>query len=204
MVVRTLRKIADAGRTICATIHQPSSSVFDMFDDLLLLKKGGEVVYHGPTGVQSLEVVNYFESLGAPRIELGENPANWMLRVMSNDSVGDLAHHFRLSSLFREIKQQLESIAKSEPSPSQKIQYKSEFATSKRYRQSLVTQRLQTIYWRSPAYNLSRLMVSGTVAFILGSIFLWARFDDEFSEADMRARLSVIFLSFIITGMLAM
>jgi ABC-type multidrug transport system ATPase subunit len=31
LVVKLLRKVADQGRTICATIHQPSSAVFDMF-----------------------------------------------------------------------------------------------------------------------------------------------------------------------------
>jgi len=31
LVVKTLRKIADGNRTICATIHQPSSAVFSMF-----------------------------------------------------------------------------------------------------------------------------------------------------------------------------
>jgi len=51
LVVNALRKMADQGRTIVATIHQPSSTVFDMFDDLLLLKKGGEVVYHGELGI---------------------------------------------------------------------------------------------------------------------------------------------------------
>lgn len=174
-----------------------------MFDDLLLLKKGGEVIYHGPTGKQSIHIVNYFESLGAPQIELGENPANWMLRVMSNEGLGDLAKKFRLSSSFRETKEKLEMIAQSEPDPSQKIQYESKFATTKGYRQSQVTARVRLIYWRSPAYNLARVMVSGCVAFILGSLFIWARFDEEFTEKDIRARLSVVFLTFVITGMLA-
>jgi ABC-type multidrug transport system ATPase subunit len=31
LVVKLLRKIADQGRTVCATIHQPSSQVFDLF-----------------------------------------------------------------------------------------------------------------------------------------------------------------------------
>jgi ABC-type multidrug transport system ATPase subunit len=31
LVVKLLRKITDQGRTICATIHQPSSAVFEMF-----------------------------------------------------------------------------------------------------------------------------------------------------------------------------
>lgn len=203
LIVRTLRNIANAGRTICATIHQPSSTVFDMFDDLLLLKKGGEVVYHGSTGKQSIKVVEYFEALGAPRIELGENPANWMLRVVGNEKLGDLAQHFRMSSLFRSTKDKLESISQADLDLSKKIEYDHQFATSKQYRQSMVSSRLRLIYWRSPAYNRLRMLVSGTVAFILGSLFMWARFDEDFREADIRARLSVVFLSFIITGMLA-
>jgi len=31
LVVKMLRKIADEGRTICCTIHQPSSAVFELF-----------------------------------------------------------------------------------------------------------------------------------------------------------------------------
>ena len=31
LVVKVLRKIADTGRTVIATIHQPSSPVFDLF-----------------------------------------------------------------------------------------------------------------------------------------------------------------------------
>lgn len=174
-----------------------------MFDDLLLLKKGGEVVYHGPTGKQSFEIVQYFESLGAPRIELGENPANWMLRVMGNEELGDLAIKFRLSSMFRQLKETLEAVAQAEPDPSKMIQYEEQFATSKKYRQSLVTKRVQSIYWRSPAYNLARMTVSATVAFVLGSLFLSTKSNTVFAEVDIRARLSVIFLSYIITGMLA-
>lgn len=47
-VVRALRNIASTGRTVIATIHQPSSEVFAMFDSLLLLDTGGKQVYFGP------------------------------------------------------------------------------------------------------------------------------------------------------------
>lgn len=56
----SLLQVARAGVTVAAVIHQPSHLVFGMFDDLLLLGKGGRTVYYGPQpGVQS-----YFESLG--------------------------------------------------------------------------------------------------------------------------------------------
>lgn len=45
-VVQTLRNVALDGRTVISSIHQPSSEVFALFDDLFLLS-GGETVYFG-------------------------------------------------------------------------------------------------------------------------------------------------------------
>ncbi|KAJ0779580.1 putative ABC transporter family G domain-containing protein [Helianthus annuus] len=41
-------------------VHQPSYSLFQMFDDLVLLAKGGLTVYHGPVR----KVEEYFSGLG--------------------------------------------------------------------------------------------------------------------------------------------
>lgn len=68
IVMRSLKLIAQSGRTVCATIHQPSSSVFEMFDDLLLMKKGGRVVYHGELGQSSCNLIEYFRAHGAAPI----------------------------------------------------------------------------------------------------------------------------------------
>jgi len=43
-IVRFLRKLADNGQAILCTIHQPSSLLFESFDRLLLLQRGGETV----------------------------------------------------------------------------------------------------------------------------------------------------------------
>jgi ABC-type multidrug transport system ATPase subunit len=45
-VVSTLRNLARDGRTVIASIHQPSSEVFELFDNLTLLS-GGRLVYFG-------------------------------------------------------------------------------------------------------------------------------------------------------------
>ena len=42
------------------TIHQPSIDIFEAFDELLLLKRGGETIYCGPLGDHSSELVHYF------------------------------------------------------------------------------------------------------------------------------------------------
>ena len=63
---------------MCATIHQPSVALFNSFDNLLLLKRGGEAVFFGELGYESANLIEYFESFEAtPKIRLNENPATW-------------------------------------------------------------------------------------------------------------------------------
>ena len=57
-----------------------------MFDDLLVLMKGGNTVFFGELGQASANLVNYFEGLGAEPIEYGENPAAWMLRAYAGNT----------------------------------------------------------------------------------------------------------------------
>ncbi|KAJ0388881.1 hypothetical protein P43SY_011606 [Pythium insidiosum] len=78
-----VRKVADTGRTVVCTIHQPSSEVFMVFDSLLLLKRGGETVFFGDLGENASKLIEYFESVpGVAPIEDGYNPATWMLEVI--------------------------------------------------------------------------------------------------------------------------
>jgi energy-coupling factor transporter ATP-binding protein EcfA2/ABC-type multidrug transport system permease subunit len=79
-VMRVIRNIADTGRTVICTIHQPSSNLFYMFDDLILLQKGGWQVYLGPMGQQGKAVIKYLEGVnGFEPLKRGENPSSWML-----------------------------------------------------------------------------------------------------------------------------
>ena len=59
--MRTVRNTVNTGRTVVCTIHQPSIDIFEAFDDLLLMKSGGYVTYHGHLGKRSCKLVEYFE-----------------------------------------------------------------------------------------------------------------------------------------------
>jgi ABC-type multidrug transport system permease subunit len=53
--------------------------VFELFDQVLLLRRGGETVFFGPRD----HLVPYFESLpGDSSLPAGQNPATWMLDVI--------------------------------------------------------------------------------------------------------------------------
>lgn len=68
-----------SGRTVVVSIHQPSSHVFDLFDNLCLLA-GGKTVYFGP----SRSAVLLFANNGFPCPPL-KNPADHFLKTVNID-----------------------------------------------------------------------------------------------------------------------
>lgn len=72
-VMSICRQIANRGRTLLVTIHQPSTDVFLLFNRLLLLVKG-EIVYFD----DAQSAVGYFERLGFRRNARDMNPAEFI------------------------------------------------------------------------------------------------------------------------------
>lgn len=61
------------------------SNIFDVIWQLFLMKRGGEEIYVGPLGRQSIHLIKYFEGIdGVPKIKDGINPATWMLEVTTS------------------------------------------------------------------------------------------------------------------------
>ncbi|XP_010102371.2 ABC transporter G family member 15 [Morus notabilis] len=77
-VIQTLRNIALDGRTIISSIHQPSSEVFALFDDLFLLS-GGQTAYFGLAKM----AVEFFAKAGFP-CPSRRNPSDHFLRCINS------------------------------------------------------------------------------------------------------------------------
>lgn len=75
-VMENLRDLAFYGRTIVATIHQPSAEIFRMFDYLLLLAEG-QTVYFGPAH----KAMKHFVSMGI-NPPANVNPADFLLKAI--------------------------------------------------------------------------------------------------------------------------
>jgi ABC-2 type transporter len=205
VVMRAMKRIAESGRTVCATIHQPSSAVFEMFDDLLLLKKGGNVVFFGELGTGSCHLVEYFESHGAKPIEHGENPASWMLRAYAgehaNETQLDYAELYKSSEQYGNALQHIVSIVENRDE-SNHIQYTESFSTTMKERLQYTNRRITTIYKRSPLYNLTRLVIAAFYSFMIGSVFIRKEYGEKriLGESVVDGILGTIFLSTIIIG----
>lgn len=46
-VLTAVRGLADLGRTVVVSLHQPSAEMFELFDTCLLLARGGYPAYFG-------------------------------------------------------------------------------------------------------------------------------------------------------------
>lgn len=84
-VVRALQDLAAHGRTVVCTIHQPRSSIFKLFDQLLLISEG-KMLYIG----DSEKAVEYFAKLSFMCPDL-TNPADFFMDITSMDRRSEVA-----------------------------------------------------------------------------------------------------------------
>lgn len=94
-IINSLKKMTSLGMTIIMVIHQPRYSLFNLFDQVLLLGKGGHTVYTGSAPGS----VRYFEGLGFP-MTAGENAADWLMDVISGEVKNPLMPSFKVERLF--------------------------------------------------------------------------------------------------------
>uniref|UniRef100_H2Z062 ABC transporter domain-containing protein n=1 Tax=Ciona savignyi TaxID=51511 RepID=H2Z062_CIOSA len=77
MVVDSMKTVAKQGCTVICTIHQPSSEVFEIFDDLMILSTG-RVVYHG----EAAAAMQHYTDNGFP-CPTNYNPADHYIMKIS-------------------------------------------------------------------------------------------------------------------------
>ncbi|KAL3696050.1 hypothetical protein R1sor_010126 [Riccia sorocarpa] len=175
IVMRTVRNTVDTGRTVVCTIHQPSIDIFEAFDELLLMKRGGEVIYSGPLGTNSGLLIQYFQSInGVPEIHDGYNPATWMLEITSTANEENLRLDFAKIYAESELYRNNDALIL-ECNRVTRDAKDLDFPTQ--YSRNVYTQVMACLwkqhltYWRSPHYNAVRFFFTVIVALIFGTVF---------------------------------
>ncbi|KAL3740885.1 hypothetical protein ACJRO7_022073 [Eucalyptus globulus] len=203
IVMRTVRNTVDTGRTVVCTIHQPSIDIFEAFDELLLMKRGGCVIYGGKLGTHSQTLIDYFQGInGITPIRSGYNPATWMLEVTTpaaEQKIGaDFADIYRNSDQFREVEATIER-SSVPPAGSRPLKFDTMYSQDKLSQFFICLWKQNLVYWRSPQYNAVRIFFTTLSALILGSVF-WNVGSKRESPQDLFVVMGALYASCLFLG----
>ncbi|XP_061374184.1 pleiotropic drug resistance protein 2-like isoform X3 [Gastrolobium bilobum] len=205
VVMRTVRNTVDTGRTVVCTIHQPSIDIFESFDELLLMKRGGQIIYSGPLGQHSQKLIEYFEAIpGVPRIKDGYNPATWMLEISSPAVESQLSVDFAELYTKSELYQRNQELIKELSTP---LQGTKDLNFATQYSQSFITQckacfwKQRSSYWKNPQYNAIRFFLSISAGVIFGLIF-WKKGDKIQTEQELMNLMGAMYTAIFFVGSL--
>ncbi|KAK6837992.1 hypothetical protein PG987_006273 [Apiospora arundinis] len=201
-ICRFMRKLAASGQTIICTIHQPSAALFEAFDVLLLLAKGGRTTYFGPTGQDSSVVLDYFSRNGAAAAP-DVNPAEHIVDVVQ----GRFGTEIDWPEVWNASKERTEALAElerldngqtlektgttsqatpvSEPTEAESKDY----ATPVLYQIKLVTLRQSMALWRNPDYIWNKIGLHVTNS-LFGGFTFWMIGNGSF---ELQLRLMAVF-----------
>ncbi|EGC32790.1 hypothetical protein DICPUDRAFT_155216 [Dictyostelium purpureum] len=202
-IVKFIRKLADAGMPLVCTIHQPSSVLFEHFDRILLLAKGGKTVYFGDIGEKSKTLTSYFERHGVRPCNEIENPAEYILEATGAGVYGktdvDWPAAWKNSPEYKAVEDELGALEAAGPIPGMDNGSPREFATSIWYQSWEVYKRLNLIWYRDPFYTFGTFVQIAITGLIIGFTF----YNLKNSSTDMNQRIFYIFEALLI-GVLMM
>ncbi|KIW94662.1 uncharacterized protein Z519_04639 [Cladophialophora bantiana CBS 173.52] len=205
-IMTLLRKLSVNGQAILCTIHQPSALLFQQFDRLLLLSKGGKTAYFGDLGKDSRSLTDYFERYGARPCGQNENPAEWMMEVIGAapgvTTIRDWPDTWRRSPEYGQVRQFLSELEESHVSTMKNqtrsslvaAKYAAPFGTQFFY----CTKRVFEQYWRTPTYIYSKLLLCLATSIFIGASFYSA----ENSMQGLQDQMFAIFMLIVIFAFL--
>lgn len=204
-VLLLLKKMANNGRTIILSIHQPRYSIYKLFDNLTLLVNGKQV-YHGPAP----NALSYFSDIGYS-CEPHNNPADFFLDVINGDSTAVALHNmdqkgkdpeaspqaiedqlvqeYRTCEHYKQTKAELDQIVSGRQSStvvrSRTITYNTGFCTQFRW----VLHRTFLNLALNPQTSVAQVLVTAFLALVVGALF----FDAQYDSTGIQNRFGALF-----------
>ena len=194
-IITLLRKLADSGQAILATIHQPSAVLFQQFDRLLFLYKGGKTLYFGDLGHNSRTLLDYFENAGARQCNDDENPAEYMLEVIGagpgKEAAANWPAIWSASTEAKEVQDELDRLGTQVAhKPISDASITAQYAMPLSSQMGCVFKRIHQQYWRTPQYVFGKLGLCTVCALFVGFSF-W---QPDSSQAGLQNTIFAIFM----------
>ncbi|WFD34808.1 hypothetical protein MCUN1_001652 [Malassezia cuniculi] len=201
-IIKFLKKLANNGQAILCTIHQPSGELFNQFDRLLLLQKGGKTVYFGDIGQNSMTLINYFEQRSGMKCGENDNPAEYILEVIGAGATAttdkDWHQLFKESELNTQLHQDLKKLMVARPDhvdEDMTARAAREYAQPYMVQFKEVMKRCWISYWRNPVYVLTKLVINLVSGLVVGSSF-WAQGSIQ-TKIALQNRLFACFMALV-------
>ncbi|XXG95582.1 hypothetical protein Hte_001849 [Hypoxylon texense] len=203
-IVRFLKKLAAAGQAILCTIHQPNAALFENFDRLLLLQRGGRCVYFGDIGKDAETLRDYLARHGAVAGP-SDNIAEFMLEAIgagSTPRVGnrDWADIWSDSPELANVKDTISQFKESRIEAARQIDFsmQREYASPLMHQLKIVVRRTNISFWRSPNYLFTRIFNHIVIALLTGLTYL--QLDD--SRSSLQYKVFVMFQITVLPALL--
>ncbi|KAK2462635.1 hypothetical protein APHAL10511_005368 [Amanita phalloides] len=199
-IVSFLRNLADSGQAILCTIHQPSAELFQVFDRVLLLRKGGQTVYFGDLGHNATTLIDYFERNGARECHPDENPAEYMLDVIGAGATATSKEDWNAiwgnSKEALSVQSEIDSILyEGRQRPALEATFRSEFATAWNYQVKELLMRNVQSYRRNPTYLFAKFFLNVIGGLFIGFTFFKAKDTQQGTQNKLFATFMVLILS---------
>ncbi|KAI9448645.1 ABC-2 type transporter-domain-containing protein [Russula earlei] len=195
-IVNFLRELANHGQAILCTIHQPSAELFQEFDRLLLLQKGGKTVYFGDIGKNSSYPIDYFQRGGGYVCPPTANPAEYILDVIGAGATATTTTNWhdvwKGSPEARAVDEELEALLE-----------------NGRKRHAVDTEQhselepfgngTSSVTWRDPTYLVAKLALNLVASLFIGFTFYKAKDSIQGTQNKIFA----VFMSLVVSAPLS-
>lgn len=186
------------GRTVVATVHQPSTDVVSLFDRVLLLQQGGRVAFSGDVdGVGA-----HFSRCGWPEPRAGANLATYALEALRYDEgqrAADMWASSALCAADRQEGRRVASLARETSVPLEE-RFGSAYASGRARQYAVLTRRWAVHFSRDMVSLGVRIGATVFIAAVIGT--LWFRLGSGVTDAQSRmtaAFFAILFAAFYAT-----
>ncbi|KAG9415770.1 hypothetical protein AC1031_000148 [Aphanomyces cochlioides] len=191
-VIKYIENLSKQNRTVICTIHQPSSAVFHMFDNIMILSQG-EMAYFGPP-VQSLA---HFTALGYPCPQY-TNPGEYFLQLVNTDFEGHrdvtaITAGFASSQLSSSLRANIEqdrTTLGTNASPNLRDLRPSSFAQL-----GMLLRRNSLNNLRNPGVYGIRIAMYVMLSLMVGSVYVFNKREEDLSALLFYVQAFLVFMS---------
>ncbi|KAJ8914463.1 hypothetical protein NQ315_011404 [Exocentrus adspersus] len=193
-IVTIMNQMACCGNTILCTIHQPTSDIFAMFTQLILMAEG-MIIYMGSTA----GALDFFQTQGYT-CPSSYNPADFLIKAIattpgseesSKQTIRRICHHFAISDYAKEVDVVVQYEFHMGRAPRKfelRKDFKEVFWWSKLY---WLIYRWTLEAWRNPSIQTVRVLQRVGVAVIIGLCYLGT---NAYTQSGIQSVEGIIFI----------